>query len=94
MEIGQILLTTSNLFFNLMFFLILIRVILSWLPQYRYSQLGQIVFSLTDPVMRPIQNIIPPIGMMDISPIVAWFVLIIAQAIVNTIITAIFNIPS
>ncbi len=92
MDIGQILLSTSSLFFNLMFFLILIRVILSWLPQYRYSQLGQIVFSLTDPVMRPIQNLIPPIGMMDISPIVAWVVLIVAQTIVNTIIMTIFNI--
>jgi YggT family protein len=77
-----------------MFFLILIRVILSWLPQYRYSQLGQIVFSLTDPVMRPIQNLIPPIGMMDISPIVAWIVLIIAQQIINTIIVVIFNVPT
>ncbi len=94
MDIGQILLDTSNLFFSLMFLLILARVILSWLPQYRSSQLGQIVFGLTEPIMRPIQNLIPPMGMMDISPIVAWVVLIIIQQIVNTLIAVIFNIPA
>jgi YggT family protein len=88
---GNILLDTWNLFFSLMFLLILARVILSWLPQYRGSQIGQIIFSLTDPVLRPIQNLIPPMGMMDISPIVAWIALAVIQTIGQTIITTIFN---
>ncbi len=90
MDIGQILLTTSDLFFNLMTFLILGRVILSWLPQYRYSQIGQFIFSVTDPVMRPIQNLIPPLGMIDISPIIAIILLQVLQVIVSTIISSIF----
>ncbi len=90
MDIGQILLTTSDLFFTLMTFLILGRVILSWLPQYRYSQVGQFIYSITDPVMRPIQNLIPPLGMIDISPIIAIIALQILQTIIGTIITTIF----
>ncbi len=90
MDIGQILLTTSDLFFTLMTFLILGRVILSWLPQYRYSQVGQFIYGITDPVMRPIQNLIPPLGMIDISPIIAIIALQILQTIVGTIITTIF----
>ncbi len=90
MDIGQILITTSDLFFTLMTLLILGRVILSWLPQYRYSQIGQIIFSVTDPVMRPIQNLIPPLGMIDISPIIAIIAMQVLQVIVDTIITTIF----
>ncbi len=90
MDIGQILLTTSDLFFYLMTILILGRVLLSWLPQYRYSQIGQFIYTVTDPVMRPIQNLIPPLGMIDISPIIASVALQVLQVIVSTIITSIF----
>ena len=72
--------------------LILVRVILSFLPQYRYSQIGEWVYGLTDPVMRPIQNVIPPIGMIDISPFIAIILLQILQAIVNGIIQSIFPV--
>lgn len=90
---GDILLTTSDLFFNLMFFLILARVILSWLPQYRYSQIGELVFNITEPIVGPIQRRMPAMGMFDFSPIIAWVLLIVAQTIVDTAIRAAFNLP-
>ena len=70
--------------------LILARVILSFLPQYRESQIGVLVYGLTDPVLRPIQNVIPPLGMIDISPFIAIILLQVLQAVVNTVITSIF----
>jgi YggT family protein len=91
-DLGSILLTTSNLFFWIMSLLILVRVILSFLPQYRYSQIGELVYGLTDPVMRPIQNVIPPIGMIDISPFIAIILLQVLQALVNAIIASIFPV--
>jgi YggT family protein len=88
--VGEILLTTSQLFFTALQLLILARVILSYLPQYRYSQFGEFVYNITEPVLRPFQRVIPPMGMLDISPMVAIITLIIAQAILEQIIRTVF----
>jgi YggT family protein len=89
-QVGQILLTTVNLLFPLLMLIIFARVILSWLPQYRYSQIGQIIFDLSEPIMRPFQNLIPPVGMLDLSPMVAWLVLYIVWQVLDAIILSIF----
>lgn len=71
--------------------LILIRVILSWLnlTSYRSSSsntLVLILYRVTDPVLVPLQRIIPPIGgAIDISPVVALILLQILRYIVVSI---------
>ncbi len=71
-----------NLVFGVYEFLILIRVLLSWVNVSRYHPLVRILYTLTDPLLRPLQRIIPPIGgALDISPAVALIVLYIVQRI-------------
>lgn len=71
--------------------LILVRVILSWLnlTSYRSSSsntLVLILYRVTDPVLVPLQRIIPPIGgAIDISPVVALILLQILRYIVVSI---------
>jgi YggT family protein len=51
-----------------------IRAILSWFPYDPQSPLNpirRVVFTITEPVLAPFRRIIPPIGMIDISFIVA-----------------------
>ncbi|ACQ71758.1 MAG: YggT family protein [Exiguobacterium sp.] len=56
-------------------------ILLSWFPNARESKFGQILSFLCEPFLAPFRRIIPPIGgMLDISPIVALFVLRMAQA--------------
>ena len=56
-------------------------IFLSWFPNARESKFGQILSFLCEPFLAPFRRIIPPIGgMLDISPIVALFVLRMAQA--------------
>jgi len=51
--------------------LIFVRVIITWIPNIDpYHPMVQMLFQLTDPVLEPVRRIIPPLGMMDISPIV------------------------
>jgi len=57
---------------------ILVRVIASWFGAFRYSRWMRPVYFLTDWVINPLRRIIPPLGMIDITPIVAWFVVQIA----------------
>lgn len=51
---------------------LIVRVIASWLGAFRYSRWMRPVYLLTDWIVEPLRRIIPPIGMIDITPLVAW----------------------
>jgi YggT family protein len=64
------------LFLQIYTFVLLIRILITWIPNLDpYNPLVQILFRVTDPVLEPARKIIPPIGMIDISPIVVFIVL-------------------
>lgn len=52
---------------------LIVRVIASWFGLFRYSRWMRPVYVLTDWVIEPLRKIIPSIGMIDITPLVAWF---------------------
>ncbi len=52
---------------------LIVRVIASWFEAFRYSRWMRPVYLLTDWVIEPLHRIIPPMGMIDITPLVAWF---------------------
>lgn len=87
---GTFLLNTINLLFTALTLVILARVILSWLPQYQDSSFGRAVYQISEPILRPIHNLVPPMGMMDFSPMIAIIVLMVLQTIITTIIAGIF----
>nr|WP_033403819.1 YggT family protein [Paenibacillus fonticola] len=61
------------------FFMILIYILMSWVPNVRESFVGELLGKLVEPYLAPFRRFIPPImGMIDISPIVAIFVLRLA----------------
>ncbi len=51
------------------------RAILSWFPIDRNGPIFQLLDAITEPVLEPLRRVIPPIGMIDISPMVAILVL-------------------
>lgn len=56
---------------RLYFFLIIVRVILSWVSPGGYNPAIALFHTLTDPILRPLRRIIPPLGGFDLSPILA-----------------------
>ncbi|MEZ4869248.1 MAG: YggT family protein [Caldilineaceae bacterium] len=57
-------------------FVIFIRLLLSWIPGLDpYNPLVQFLYQITEPVLEPARRLIPPIGMVDISPIVVFIAL-------------------
>ncbi|MBT3847743.1 MAG: YggT family protein [Candidatus Marinimicrobia bacterium] len=71
-----ILFTLINNIFNLLQMLIMIRVLLSWIPHDPYNQIIQILYRITEPILKPIRDILPMQSMgMDFSPIAAFFLL-------------------
>ena len=64
--------------------LILIEVVFSWVNP--HAPLAPLVGALTDPLMRPLRKIIPLIGNIDLSPLVAFLLLRIALYLVSALI--------
>lgn len=70
--------------------LIFIRILTSWIPRMPYNRylaaFLKFVSDVTDPYLNLFRRILPPVrvgpGALDLSPIVATFVLIIVSSIV------------
>lgn len=60
-----------SLAINVFFFAIIIHVILSWVNPGTYNPVTALLYSLTGPILRPIQQLIPPISGIDLSPLFA-----------------------
>jgi YggT family protein len=49
---------------------LLVTVVMSWLPVDRRSPLRTLLDGLTEPVLAPIRRALPPMGGLDLSPMV------------------------
>jgi len=66
-------------------FAIFARAIVSWFPIDRNGPIVQFLNAVTDPVLEPLRKVIPPIGMIDITPMVAMLLLFfVASALLNS----------
>ncbi len=65
-------------------YMIIIYVLMSWLPAVKESFVGELLGKLVEPYLRPFRKLIPPIGgILDISPIIAYFALgFVAQGLI------------
>ncbi len=61
--------------FQIYRWILIARILLSWINHDPYHPLIKFVYQVTEPLLAPLSRVIPPIGMVDISPIVAFFLL-------------------
>jgi uncharacterized protein YggT (Ycf19 family) len=80
---GLLLLTVSWVFAFLRFAL-LVRVIATWFPRLAARRWVSWSFGATDWMLRPLRRVIPSFGVMDVTPIVAYFALEIAEWLVKS----------
>jgi YggT family protein len=79
-----------NALFLVYLILIFARILLSWIPRMPYnptlSAVVNFIHEVTDPYLNLFRRVLPPVGgggfALDLSPIIAVFVLIIVRAIV------------
>ncbi len=64
---------------NLFFWAILIQAILSWIHPGVYNPVSALLHSLTLPLLRPAQRLIPPVGGLDLSPMAVMIGLILLK---------------
>ncbi|MCW6049851.1 YggT family protein [Microcoleus sp. A2-C5] len=71
-----LLATTLSTFVQIYVALMIVRVLLSWFPNINwYDPPFSILSQLTDPYLNLFRSIIPPLGGIDFSPLIAFFVL-------------------
>ncbi len=79
--IVQFIASFIGIFFDLLTFAIIARVVLSWLQTSGAGRLKMIIYGMTEPVLGPFRKLIPRIGMIDISPIVALLLVDLTKTI-------------
>ena len=78
-----LLITTISSFLQIYFVLLIIRILLSWFPNINwFDPPFSILSQLTDPYLNLFRSIIPPIGGLDFSPLLAIFLLQFIQTLV------------
>jgi YggT family protein len=65
--------------------LILLRILFSWVTVSYSNRFMRFLVNVTDPLLVPLRRMIPPVGMFDISPIVAFFIIMLLQAAVKAV---------
>jgi YggT family protein len=65
--------------------LIIARIVFSWLPFVRGGRFMWTLYSLTEPIMGPFRQIVPPLGMFDLSPILLILLLQIVQSAIQSV---------
>jgi YggT family protein len=70
--------------FSLLRIAIIVSVIASWLPVSQFSVWDRWCYRLSEPVLRPLRQFVPPLGGLDLTPIIAYFLLgLIESAILH-----------
>lgn len=78
-SIGGVLAAAIRLLILAIFF----RAILSWFVRDPNNPIVRVLDSITEPILQPLRQILPRMGMMDLSPLVAIIVLSVIAGMVS-----------
>ena len=79
MTVEALAIQTIDLIFTFFYLAIMARIILSWFRFDPYHPVSVFLYRVTEPILGFFRGLIPPVGMLDLSPIVAIVVLGIVQ---------------
>ncbi len=96
MIIAEPLIQVLLIALELYMYLVVISVILSWLVAFKVVNtsnrmvymIGDFLYRITDPALRPIRRILPNLGGMDISPVVLILALYFAREVLGNILVS------
>ena len=66
--------------FTILKIALIVRVISSWLPVSPYSRWVLWSYKLSEPILAPLRRIVPNLGGLDITPILAYFILSLTES--------------
>ena len=69
------MLDVINLIFTVYSAMIVVRLLASWIPQVQHYKFMHFVYYYTEPYLAFFRRLIPPLGMIDLSALVAFLAL-------------------
>ena len=84
-ELFKSLALLVSLAFNVIYFVLIVRIILSWVNADPYNEIVRIIYKVTDPILLPFRRLPLQMGGIDFSPIVAFLVLSVVRSFVVNI---------
>lgn len=87
-----VLANTLVVFFRVVYVVLLIRIILSWLTMGRENRLMELLYAITEPILAPIRKLVnrSPLGgpgmVLDFSPMIAILLLFVAEGILVSLV--------
>ncbi|WP_457601466.1 YggT family protein [Hydrogenivirga sp.] len=72
-----------HLLIQLLIILVFIHALGSWFPQIRESRFYELVDRIVEPMLRPIRQVLPYMGGVDISPMILIFILVVIDRLIG-----------
>lgn len=81
------ILQTLSFILNIVWWIFLIMIIMSWLINFNIintrnqfvDSVWRVINQITEPILRPIRRIVPPVGGLDLSPIIVFVIIFFLQ---------------
>lgn len=83
MNLASFLLTILNI----LTFLLIARALFSWFDPGLTSTIGKFLRDVTEPIVAPVRQVIPPMGMLDLSIMVTMLLLIVLRQLIAATLT-------
>jgi len=64
---------------------IFIRILLSWMPIDRDTPLVRLLYEITEPILAPIRRVVPSLGGLDLSPMIALLLIQVVESLLLTL---------
>lgn len=72
------------LFLQIIWFAIFARAIISWFPIDQNGPIVRALDAITEPIMEPLRRVVPRVGMIDITPMVAIILIFVISAMLRS----------
>ena len=86
MTVKETITTFITILGNVLWIAILIRALMSWVMPQEGSGFSRVLRDITEPILAPIRRILPTVGGIDFSPLLA---IVLIQVIVNVLVTSV-----
>ena len=84
------ILQTLSFILNIVWWIFLIMIIMSWLISFNVintrnqfvNSVWRVLNQITEPILRPIRRVIPPVGGLDLSPLIVFVIIFFLQNLI------------
>jgi YggT family protein len=87
----QTIISVLSMVFSIYSFMLIVYILMSWVPAAQSSGFGRLLAKFCEPYLGFFRKFIPPIGMIDFSPIIAILLLSFIERGVKIVLLNIFN---